>query len=358
MKYILSGFFAGVILSLLIFQGVSASELHTGFYLDLSGLESMPITASATDADLYVLSRNDKVYLMTGKGEPVKKVESPDLLSEFSGNGRYYIQYGKVGTSIELLGYTGERYWKMKSMEKPLLSWSGKIILLLIGDHSRIRIFDTNGNPAGAQQISGRLCTSVEFSELNDYAGCGFADGTYFFLNEKGDIINRGTLPPGNMVKGTAISSNGMYGVVHYGTEAKDRVRIINIAENDFEESALSACHKMKTAIYVSDSGEVSVLDNNIFLVLDDDADVVISIMIPEKRPGQAAITKMKGYWFLVYTKNTGESQVYIVSEDGAPFYAREFAGESYLDATVRDGTVIVRGSDSFFSYKLHVPGM
>ncbi|HOP64041.1 MAG TPA: hypothetical protein PK906_11750 [Spirochaetota bacterium] len=357
MKYILSGFFAGVILSLLIFQGVSASELHAGFYFDLSGLENMPLTDSKADKDFYVLPHKDKVYLMSGEGVPVKRVETSELLSEFSGNGRYYIQYGKVGTSIELLGYTGERYWKMKSREKPLLSWSGRLILLLIGDHSRIRIFDTDGNPAGAQQISGRLCTSVEFSELKDYASCGFADGTYFFINEKGDVINRGELPSGNMVKTTAISSNGRYGVVHYGTEEKDGIRIIDIAENSIEESDLTTCHKMKAAICVTGSGETSILDGEVFIVFDDDADIEMNIKIPPKRPGQAAITKMKGYWFLAYTKISGESQLYIISEDGEPFYGREFAGESYLDATVRDGAVVVRGSDSFFSYKLHVPG-
>lgn len=356
MKYLLSGLLAGAILSLLIFQGVSASELHTGFYISLSDIDNMQIMDSRGAADFYVVPRNNRIYLFSGIGQLAKKIEPVDSLTEFSGNGQYYIQYGQVGTSIELLGYNGERYWKLGSREKPLLSHNGKLILLLIGDHSRIRMFDTNGNPAGAKEVSGRLCTSIEFSAANDFACFGFADGTYYFLDEKGNIINRGELPAGNIVKGMRISSSGIYGAVHYGTEQKDSVRVINIPDNDTEDEELSSCHIMKTALNVDNEGRVSVLDNDSFLVLDDDADEVFKVKIPAKRPGQSAITKLGEYYFLAYTKSTGESQLFIFTGDGRLFYSREFAGESYLAAAVRGESVIVRGSDSLFSYKIHVP--
>lgn len=356
MKYLFSGFFAGAILSLLIFQGASASEFHTGFYINLSDIESMQTVDSRSAADFYVVLRNDKTYLLSGNGLPAKKIEIKDSLFEFSGNGHYYIQYGKVGTSIELLGYNGERYWKLQSREKPLLSRNGKLILLLIGDHSRIRMFDTNGNPAGVKEISGRLCTSIEFSEENDFACFGFADGTYYFMDEKGIVLNKGAAPEGNIIKGVRISSNGKFGVVHYGTEEKDEVRVVNIQDNDSEDTELSAVHIMKTALHVDNGGVVSVLDNDNFLVLDDDADEIFKVKIPAKRPGQAAIARLGEYFFLAYTKSTGESQLYVFTVNGRLFYSREFAGESYLAAAVRDGAVIVRGSDSLFSYKIHVP--
>jgi len=357
MKYLLSGFLTGAILSLLIFQGVSAAELHTGFYLNLADFDNMQIMDSRGTADYYVVPRNDKIYLVSGNGELAKRIELKDSLGEFSGNGHYYIQYGKVGTSIELLGYNGERYWKLASREKPVLSGSGKLILLLIGDHSRIRMFDTNGNPAGVKEISGRLCTSIEFSEQNDFACFGFADGTYYFIDEKGGILNKGSLPPGNIVKGMRISSNGSYGVVHYGTEEKDGVRVVDIPDNSSDDAELSSLHHMKTALHVDNDGKVSILDNDSFTVLDDDADEIFKIRIPAKRPGQASITKLGEYYFLAYTKITGESQLYVFAGDGRLFYSREFAGESYLAAAVRDGSVIVRGSDTLFSYKIHVPG-
>lgn len=358
MKYLFSGLLAGAILSLLIFQGVSASELHTGFYFNLSDFDNMQAMNSGNSADFYVVPRHEKTYLLSGEGHLAKTIEIKDSLSEFSGSGRYYIQYGKVGTSIELLGYNGERYWKLTSREKPLLSRNGKLILLLIGDHSRIRMFDTNGNPAGVKEISGRLCTSIEFSEDNDFACFGFADGTYYFLDEKGFVINKGTLPPGNIVKGIRISSNGQYGAVHYGTDQKDGLRAVNIVDNDSDDEELSSLHVMKTALHVDNNGRIAVLDNDAFIVLDDDADIIFKIKLPAKRPGQAAITKLGEYFFLAYTKSTGESQLYVFTGDGRLFYSREFAGESYLAAAVRDGSVIVRGSDSLFSYKIHVPGI
>jgi hypothetical protein len=358
MKYLLSGFFAGAILSLLIFQGVSASELHTGFYLNLSDLDTMQTYDARTTADFYVVPRNDKTYLLSGNGQLAKKVEIIDSLAEFSGNGRYYIQYGKVGTSIEFLGYYVERYWKLSSREIPVLSRNAKLIVLLIGDHSRIRMFDTNGNPAGVNEISGRLCTSIEFSEENDFACFGFADGTYYFIDEKGNLLNKGALPAGNIVKGVRISSNGQFGVVHYGTDQKDGVRVVNIPDNDFDDEELSTSHVMKTALHIDNEGKVSILDHESFLVLDDDADEIFKIKIPAKRPGQSAITKLGECYFLAYTKSTGESQLYVFTGDGRLFYSREFAGESYLAASVRDGSVIVRGSDSLFSYRIHVPGI
>ncbi|HPJ41413.1 MAG TPA: hypothetical protein PLT13_02720 [Spirochaetota bacterium] len=358
MKYLLSGLLAGAVLSLLIFQGVSASELHTGFYFSLTDFDNIQAISSEKLTDFYVVSRNEKTHLLSGDGHLAKTIEIKDSLAEFSGNGRYYIQYGKVGTSIELLGFNGERYWKLSSREKPLLSRNGKLILLIIGDHSRIRMFDTNGNPAGVKEISGRLCTSVEFSEENDFACFGFADGTYYFLDEKGDVLNKGSLPAGNIVKGMRISSNGKFGVVHYGTDKKDSIRIVHISDDDSDDAELSSLHVMKTALHIDNDGRVSILDNDVFIVFDDDADDIFKVKIPAKRPGQAAITKLGEYYFLAYTKITGESQLYVFSGDGRLFYSKEFAGESYLAAAVRDGSVIVRGSDSLFSYKIHVPGI
>ncbi len=357
MKYLLSGFFAGAVLSLLIFRGVSASELHTGFYLNLADMDNMQIVDLKTAADFYVVPRNDRIYLLSGNGTVAKRVDLPaDTLAEFSGNGKYYIKYGKVSSTIELFGYNGERYWMVNSMEKPLLSKNGKLALLLVGDHSKIRLFDTNGNPAGIKEFSGRLCTSIEFSEENDFACAGFVDGTYFFINEKGELLNRGALPGGNIVKGMRISSNGMYGVVHYGTEQKDRIRIVNISKNDFEDADLSSVHVMKTAIHVANDGYAAILDNDNFILFDDDAEDVFKIKIPAKRPGQASIVRTGNFYFLAYTKSTGESQLFVFNADGSLFYSREFAGESYLAAAVRDGGVIIRGSDSLFSYKIHSP--
>lgn len=357
MKYLLSGFFAGAVLSLLIFRGVSASELHTGFYLNLADLDNVQIVDSRSASDFYVVPKNNSIFLVSGDGSLAKRVDLPaDSLAEFSGNGRYYIKYGKVSSSIELFGYNGERYWMISSMEKPLLSKNGKLVLLLVGDHSKIRLFDTNGNPAGIREFSGRLCTSIEFSDENDFACAGFIDGTYFFLGEKGELLNKGSLPAGNIVKGMRISSNGRYGVVHYGTEQKDRIRIVNIAKNDFEDEDLASVHIMKTAIHITNSGYAAILDNDNFTLFDDDADDVFRVKIPAKRPGQASIVRTGDFYFLAYTKSTGESQLFVFDTDGRLFYSREFAGESYLAASVRDGGVIVRGSDSLFSYKIHSP--
>lgn len=357
MKYLFTGLITGVILSLLVFQGQAASELYTGFYIDLAGIESIPFSDNRNASDFIVVPKGNVTWLFDGYGQLVKKIDTGALLAEYSGNGHYYVQYDKVGTSIELFGYNGERYWKLDSREKPFLSYNGKLVLLLNGDHSRIRVFDTNGNITGSGEISGRLCTSVEFSERNDYASIGFADGSYYFLDEKGSVIDKGNLPAGNMVKGVRISSNGKFGAVHYGSGEKDMLRVVIIGGDDFEETELANSHVVKTAMHISDSGMTAFFDIDHVLAVDDDCDDLFSFKVPAKRPGQSVITRSGGYYYLVYTKNTGESQFFIFNDEGSLFYSREFAGEAFLSACIRNAAAIVRGSETLFSCSVHVPG-
>ncbi len=351
MRYLFAGLIVGALAGIFFFQGSSASEIVPAFYHPIGSLESSVNPDSRNTSGHFVVSVPGGFFLVDHEGRVSRKVNYNNSLAEVSGDAGFYVQYSRTGTAIELFGLNGERYWQKESREKPFISSSGKLIFLLNGDHSGIRIFDTNGNVTGAGLIAGRLCTAIEFSDVNDFGACGFIDGSYYFIKQNGSIINGGTTPTGTSVKGIRVSNNGKYGFVHYGSPARDGVRIVNIEENDFDDSAIDNVHTVRTALNISDDGYGAFLDNESVILYDDDCDVRSRIKIPRKRPGYASISGGSGVYALGYTKATGESQFVFFRRDGKILFAREFPGESFLSSTVRGGLLLLRGSDNLFAY-------
>ncbi len=355
MRYLFAGILAGALAGIFFFQGVSASEIIPEFYNSLAALEIKANSDNRKLPESFVLPMDGKAFLIDTSGNAVKKVEFKGSLVELSGNGNFYIEYGQVGTKIGLFGIDGERYWQKDSMEKPFLSYNGKLIFLLNGDHSGLRIFDTNGNTVGTGQITGRLCTSVEFSEKNDFGACGFIDGSYHFINQDGVVINSGTSPAGTAVKGIRISSNGKYGFVHYGNTVKDGVRIVDIAGKDFDDSEIENVHPVKTAMNISDEGYGAIFDNDKVLLFDDDCDLQFKLNVPKKRAGFSTLALENGIYALGYTKITGESQLIVFRKSGEIFYTKEYPGESFLSSSIKDGLIFLRGSDNLFAYRIQL---
>ena len=61
-------------------------------------------------------------------------------LVAFSGDGRFHARYRKVGSEVEFFNAAGERFWRLPSLEYPYLSRRGRLIFLMNGDQSGIRI--------------------------------------------------------------------------------------------------------------------------------------------------------------------------------------------------------------------------
>jgi hypothetical protein len=354
MRYLFIGIILGAMAGIFSFQGVSASEILPEFFQSLSASAVADVSGNQNIPDSFVIPMDGQVLLVDSKGNAVRKVDSGSDLIEFSGNGQFYIRYGKVSTRIELFGINGERYWQKESREKPFLSFNARLIFLLNGDHSAIRIFDTSGNVIGTQ-ISGRLCTVIDFSEVNDFGACGFVDGSYYFINQAGSVINKGNVPAGNAVKGIRVSSNGKYGFVHYGGTEKDYVRVVDIAGNDFDDDDLGHVHVMKTSMHVSDDGYAAIFDDDCVLIYDDDCDLKHRVNVPRKRHGFSSIAMHNGVYSLGYVKSTGESQLVVFLKNGKIFYTKEYPDESFLNCIIKDRLIFVRGSDSLFAYTLRL---
>ncbi len=358
MKFFLPGVLLGAVLSFFLFKASYGGELYYDFYLDkedFSSVSDMPAKFGFTNIVYKTLRR---VIYVNKNGSISGSFSVPTGLYEMSGDGKYYISYESVGSEIELKGFSGERFWKIKSMEKPFLSYSGKMIFLLNGDHSKLRIIDRNSNPSGTKEIAGRLCTSVVFSQGNDTGAVGFADGSFHFVNSSGEVIYSGHAVQGAVVKSLAVSNSGEFGAVHYGDTEKDFIRIIQIKNGKIADVPLKSLQRTRAAISVNDKGETSFFDTNRILLMEADGDILFEKDVPAKRTGFARLNTGKNITVLSYGRQSGGAQLYIFRNDGTVIYSKTFSDESFLDSGFVSGDdfISLRGQDSLFAYSLSFP--
>ena len=358
MKFFFPGLIIGAIASLFLLTPTAGTEIDPEWH---GGLRAIPAIEpsprkSSTPVRFFVKNKDTEFYLLGGNGAVVQSGSIEDGLIAFSGDGQFYVRFQKVGSEIEFFNVKGDRFWKIESMEYPYLSHNGKLIMLLNGDQSGIRFVDNNGNGIGAGPVSGRTCTAIAFPDHGDFGAAGFLDGTYFAVNARGKIIARGAAPRGNIVKGVAVSGNGAYTLVHYGNTQKDSIRIIENASGGQEELELKYVHPVKTSLYITDGGNGVVLDTDRILYVSGSGRVRFSIDIPPKRDGHSSISYQDGIFAAAYTMRNGSSKLLLFRDDGIVLFSREFPAESFLDAVVRNGLVLLRGSDNLFCYRISRP--
>jgi len=351
MRYLITGLLTGALLSLIFLQGKSGSELLPIFHGEIASMVQSQGAIKDEPAAEFVLSSSGFTAIVDEKGQVRKNIPADNGFFEFSRSGNFFARYSSTGNDIELFGIEGERYWKIESRGKPFLSTNGRLILLLTSDHSSIRIIDKNGKETGAGEIHGRLCTVVEFSHENDYGACGFADGSFYFINGDGVILHSGITPDGSLVKGIAVSSNGLFGSIHYGDTDKDYLMVVNLAKGKGSSFPLDYAHVVKTSLFVSDEGDSVFFDMNRVISLNSSGRLKYKIDVPEKRAGFSAISSHNGLWSLSYTGINGLSRFILFRDGGDVFYSADFADESFLDSKVVNDFIFLRGSKSLSVY-------
>jgi len=359
MKFLIPGVLAGFILNLFILHprgGVEIYPLWTVSIKNIQGIE-MPAYPHGEYHDVFVNDRNT-VHIIKKTGM-VKKIELPaENLYSFSGNGKFYVRYDKVGDHIEFFNIGGDRFWRIKSREYPYLSRDGRLIFLLNGDHSRVRFIDFNGNEIGVRQVYGRLCTVISFTDSGNRGALGFADGRYFIIDEKGQPAAEGKVPGKNVVKGIAVSGNGRYGAVHYGGADSDSVLIVDIEKKAESTIRLDGVHSVKTSLHITDEGDTTIFNSDSLLNYSSYGGLNFRIRVPEKRPGDSRISFNGRVYCATYTMADGFSRMIIFRNDGNILLSREFAGDSFLVGELTGTVVLLRGSDNLYCYSLFVPAL
>ncbi len=360
MLYLLLGLFLGIALNFLpILEPARAIEIYPDWHGDIDLIEDIersenPVTSKFI---LNPVKIPGGAFILSGNGVLLKRIIAGDHLISLSGSGEYIGKYEKTGTEVEFLNIRGERFWKVKSKEYPYLSFNGKILLLLNGDQSKVRILDNNGNAIGAREIIGRLCTIISFSRNSDFAGIGFLDGSYYILNESGEIITKDSVPANSLVKGISIHSTGNYIAVHYGNNSEDRVRLIDIKGEMLYSIPLKNVHHTKTAMNVSGNGNFSIIDYDRIVITGEEGMIEKIVGIPPARPGLSAIDYVDGLYAASYTKDSGTTQFLFFRDDGTLLLAKEFPGESFIESYIRDSVILLRGSQNLYCYNYVHPG-
>lgn len=356
MKYLIIGLLLGLLAGLIPFwMPDGGTELYAEWNGVLDKLEETEISTNRSLQNITLVPIVDKnsLFVISGHGIMKTRIDSPESNIAISGSGKYYITYQKVGKYIELLDINGDRFWKIKSMEYPYLSYNGKVILLLNGDHSRVRIIDYHGNEVGVKSLSGRFCTTLSFSKHSDVSGIGFLDGSHYILNDKGVIIYSFISPGANTVKGIALSSNGAFAAVHYGNSDRDAVKLVDLHDKSTEIIPLASVHGAKTAMNVGDDGTVAILDRDRILVCDSDGDTRYQIKIKPKRIGYSKIDESQGMYITSYTQESGEAVFLMFQKDGNVYFHKEFPSESFLDCHVKQNIILLRGNRNLYCYSL-----
>jgi hypothetical protein len=357
MLYLLLGIISGIIISFApIWSPSGAIEIYPewqGSLGSIANIEQSPNSVMPR-AELPVVY-NSNMYLLSAKGKLQKTINFNNHLVSVSNNGAYYAQYDKIGTHVELLNTTGDKFWRTKSMEYPYISSDGKIILLMNGDHSRIRIMNINGNQTGAREIYGTLCTVIALSQDSDFSGIGFLNGSYYLLNDKGELINNGTAPDSSIVKGIAISTNGKFYVVHYGNNKGDFLRVINTARNKFYTLQLKHIHLTRTAITVTDTGYFAAIDYDRIIICRDD-EIESIIRIPAMSPGLSSINVINNMYFASYMSADSRANFFVFLNDGTFLFHKILPIETFIESRIYKNSVLLRGSESLYCYSFYIP--
>lgn len=359
MKYLILGIVSGVLFAFIPFiQPESGIEIYPEWCGTIENIRQIEASAnpSMMNGSVPPVARGSVIHVLNGSGSLRGEYDSGEKLSAVSGNGRYLVEYEKVGSAIEFMNLQGERFWKLNSLEYPYLSFDGKLVLLLNGDHSRIRIADINGNIIGVQSISGRFCTVISFSKSGKAAAAGFLDGTYYVVDAKGQVTAKGKTPDNTVVKGIALSSNGHFCAVHYGDVQGDHVRIVDVLDNDEDTLDLKNVHLTRIALYCADNGDVAVLDRDRLIFADSDGDINFFLNVPEAKMGYSKIDCERGIYTVTYSLALGGAKFLMLRGDGNVLYVKDVIEEPFLDCRIDRGAVFLQGSQSLMGYSLHFP--
>lgn len=357
MRYLLIGILAGAILGLVpLWEARPAVEIYPEWHGPVASPESIERSPNGSLSTLAVppVVAGDTLSLLAADGRLLSKRSFGDTLFAVSGSGAYYATYRKTGTSVEFFSSDGSPFWKTDSREYPHLSYNGKTVLMVNSDQSRARTLDFHGNETG-EPVSGRFLTVVAFSKGSDYAAVGFLDGSYHIIDADGKRLFGARTGGGTIVKSMAVSPSGSYAALHYGNEKGDYIALVDTHEGRASASPLSRVHVARTALTVGDDGRAAVLDHNRILLVDRKARPLAELEVPAARTGMASLDRTGDVYVAGYTGAEGSARSVVFLADGTVLFARDFPAESYLQASVSDRVMFLRGSQTLYCYSLHL---
>ncbi len=360
MRFFFFGFLLGILLALVpLAAPVGGFVLTAEWYGNSDAPETIQPSPSIelSGETIPPVKSQSGLHLLNASGKLLASFPSGGKIIASSTGGEYLALYEQAGKYIEFFNIKGDRFWKMNSLEYPFLSSRSKIILLLNGDHSAIRLVDFNGNPAGAKYVSGRFCTGLVFSKYSDFSAAGFLDGTYYLFDEKGNIAHSGNTG-GAMIKSMAISQNGYFLAVHAGWGNSDRLRLIDIGRNSYREKNLQSAHTTRMPLHIRDDGFCAFIDAGKITVVNKRASIQFELKVPALREGHASIDFNNDVYTFAYPLEKGGSNFIIIRKTGEVIFSKTFENEAFLDCAMGNAFILVRGMKNLYCYGYRNPAI
>ncbi|MCX7677678.1 MAG: hypothetical protein N2316_00515 [Spirochaetes bacterium] len=359
MRFFGIGLFIGIALAISPF-----ASLQSGFIFipewcgNIESFERIEPSPSVELSEvLPPLKTNSAIHLLRASGTLLESFTVGDKLAAPSYSGEYVALYEQVGKHIEFFNIKGERFWKLSSLEYPILTANAKLILLINGDQSAIRLIDFNGNPAGCKYIAGRFCTSVFVHRKTDVSAAGFFDGSFYLFNDKGEITYYGVVAHA-MIKSLAASSRGSYLAVHYGWNNRDAIRIVDATTKTHRDINLKASHHTRIPLHIDENGDCALIEQNRFIIFNRNLTPKFSIELPSGKDGHATIDYANGIYLIAYTLAKGGSFFAIIRERGEIIFNKIFETEDYLDCFIGNKFILVKGRKNLYCYSYLDPAI
>ncbi|HPM35764.1 MAG TPA: hypothetical protein PLE16_14320, partial [Spirochaetota bacterium] len=147
MKNIILGFLAGALLSVIPIIRFDEPEVilpeWEGSFNPSLNIQASPYIKDGNGS--FSVKTLSEVYSLKTSGISSSAPVPEGYIASASGNGQYFALYQKIGESVEFYDITSARFWQKKSEQYPFVSYNGKIVLLLVADHSEVKILDKNG---------------------------------------------------------------------------------------------------------------------------------------------------------------------------------------------------------------------
>ncbi|HOU83434.1 MAG TPA: hypothetical protein PLA54_04455 [Spirochaetota bacterium] len=348
MKNIILGLLAGTILAAIPMIRFDEPEIILPEW-EGSFNPSLKIQASPYIKDgnaSFSVKTPSEVFSLKTSGISSSSPVPEGYIASTSGNGQYFALYQKIGESVDFYDITSARFWQKKSEQYPLISYNGKIVLLLVADHSEVKILDKNGNQL-ENRIAGRFCTNISFSKETDYAVIGFLDGSYYLIDENGKTIHYGKTVDNLPVKTASVNINGSFIAVHFGNEKKDYIKVIDVKQSKEFISQLPNVSVTKTAVDINNDGNSVIISGDQILFFSKKCKTVAAYKIPEIRIGHSSALMTGDFAVLSCMNNTG-STVFMFSLENGLLYNRNFPDKA-IELKNSGNVILARGTSNLY---------
>ncbi|MDA3901198.1 MAG: hypothetical protein PF637_11855 [Spirochaetes bacterium] len=359
MKFIIIGLIFGALLALTPFNLINNGErVVPKWFGSVSTIDSISTTGQTNNSsDLFLFPQLNSATLLYPNGTVYKSYQGDiNTRYSFSGDRNYYIQFEKVGSQIAFMNSYGEKFWVSDTPQYPYLSHSAKLILLQVSDLHTLYLRDKNGSPVGVEKIEGRMCTTIAFSK-EDSALIGFMSSEFYVVSSAGTVVLHGKTPEGTIVKGGALSDDGLYAAVHYGTVSEDACLIIPLGgespSEDMSVVNLESVHRTRTGLAVSNSGSLYVIDGLYFNVFDRRGEKMFSDEIEPQTYGHAVVSLYEKGVVLSYRILNNRSALAVYGSDLTLLHSEIFDDTALTHEIVDGTTLIAAGTKNLAAYSL-----